>query len=472
MTIGKKLLTACTVLGVLVLAIVGLSMTLVKQLSEQLTASNTHAAKRLELVGDVQGLSGRMRGAVRGILLYSRNGRPDMVTRSSGEFRKFSDSVSRGSEELEALEETDAGRAAARAQRESVAAWQPIVAELQRLSGINAPDSEIDPVLTKSIAAADQLDAATARLKEIEKQASQAIRARGESIESRAIWLTGVAGVLAIVVIGFVVFLVLQVVKELRAMSADLAEGAQQINSASMQVAGSSQSLAQGATEQASALEETSASAEEITSITRQNAQAAQEAARLLTEARGLGDDVAHAVSSMEESIATINRSTAEVAKIIKAVDEIAFQTNILALNAAVEAARAGEAGVGFAVVADEVRNLAQRSTTAAKSTADLITNCVTSAEDGKQRLVALTTAFQRSSEIQRLVEQRAAEIATSSDEQARGVSEIGRALHQMNSVTQSTAAQSEESAAASEEMSSQAQAFNSVVKRLRGMVG
>ena len=162
--------------------------------------------------------------------------------------------------------------------------------------------------------------------------------------------------------IGVAVFLIRTTNKALQTTVAELTEGAQQVVSAAGQVSTSAQALSQGATEQAASLEETSASMEEMASMTRKNAEHSQAAAQLMAEADARVRSSSEALAAMVASMGAIQESSQKVSKIIKTIDEIAFQTNILALNAAVEAARAGEAGMGFAVVADEVRSLAQRS--------------------------------------------------------------------------------------------------------------
>ena len=177
----------------------------------------------------------------------------------------------------------------------------------------------------------------------------------------------------------------------LRGAASKLSAGAEMVVTAAGQMSSSSQSLSQGATEQAASLEETSASMEEMASMTRKNADATNEVVGHLREVDARANESNQALGDMVTSMAGIQDSSRQVAKIIKTIDEIAFQTNILALNAAVEAARAGEAGMGFAVVADEVRNLAQRSAQAAQDTAELIAQSISRAQSGTTSVERLT---------------------------------------------------------------------------------
>jgi methyl-accepting chemotaxis protein/methyl-accepting chemotaxis protein-1 (serine sensor receptor) len=252
----------------------------------------------------------------------------------------------------------------------------------------------------------------------------------------------------------------------------ELADGAQQVTAAATQVSGSAQSLSQGATEQAASLEETSASMEEMASMTRRNAENSQQAAAMMADTETLVQSANGSLDEMVVSMSAIKESSDKVSKIIKTIDEIAFQTNILALNAAVEAARAGEAGMGFAVVADEVRSLAQRSAQAAKDTSALIEESITRASEGHQRVTDVSTSIHAITESASKVKALVDEVSVASSQQAQGIDQVAQAITQMEKVTQTTAATAEESAAASEELSAQAETSMTVVGRLAALVG
>jgi methyl-accepting chemotaxis protein len=252
----------------------------------------------------------------------------------------------------------------------------------------------------------------------------------------------------------------------------ELSESASLVTSASGQVASSSQSLAQGASEQAAALEQTSASGAEMAATTRENSENSHQAAELM-RAVSLSVAVANkTLTDMTASMQQIDSSSGKISKIIKVIDEIAFQTNILALNAAVEAARAGEAGLGFAVVADEVRNLAQRSAEAAKDTAGLIEESVLKSGEGSARLSQVVTSIYAVTEGAAKVRALVDEVESASKGQALGIEQISKAVAQMEEVTQRSAASAEEAASASQELSAQSQAVMAVVNHLQVLVG
>ncbi len=245
----------------------------------------------------------------------------------------------------------------------------------------------------------------------------------------------------------------------------NIREASMQVTTGSQQVASASQSLAQGSTEQASALEEVSASIEEIAEKTRINAAEANNANKLVIEAKEGAVKGNQQMKEMMVAMNEINESSENISKIIKVIDDIAFQTNILALNAAVEAARAGSHGKGFAVVAEEVRNLAAKSAKAANETAELIENSISKVEKGS-RLAEETGAAlaEISANIDTIVE-IISDIASASNVQATAVAQIDQALGQVSVVVQSNSATSEQCAAASEELSNQAM-------RLRELIG
>jgi methyl-accepting chemotaxis protein len=177
-------------------------------------------------------------------------------------------------------------------------------------------------------------------------------------------------------------------------------------------------------------------------------------------------------MQAMNTSMQEIKTSSDEIGKIIKTIDEIAFQTNILALNAAVEAARAGEAGMGFAVVADEVRNLAQRCAQSAKETAVKIEDAISKTAQGVEISTKVTQALQEIVTKVRQVDELVAEVATASKEQSQGITQVNTAVGQMDKVTQSNAANAEESASAAEELNAQAESLKNAVKELQELVG
>lgn len=260
-------------------------------------------------------------------------------------------------------------------------------------------------------------------------------------------------------------------IHSLRALSDSLDNSATQTATAAAALATVSSDLATGSSEQGAAVAETSASLEEMSAMIRSTADNAAQAKDLAAEARDAAEAGARTMTDMNAAMTAIEASSAEVAKIVKDIDEIAFQTNILALNAAVEAARAGEAGAGFAVVADEVRSLAQRSAAAARETAEKIEAAIASSRHGADSCdrvgVSLGEIAGKVTAADRLV----AEIATAAREQSQGIKQIGAAMTQLDRVTQENASRAGHGANAATQLSSQAGVMQESVARLRSLV-
>ena len=268
------------------------------------------------------------------------------------------------------------------------------------------------------------------------------------------------------------ILIVVRTGRILRRVAVALHEGASQVAAAAGQVSAASQTLAGGASEQASSLEETSSSLEEMAGMTRRNAENAERVNEMMTrEAATNFGQINERMVALQKTVTEASHASQETAKIIKTIDEIAFQTNILALNAAVEAARAGEAGMGFAVVAEEVRNLAQRSAQAARETQQLIERSSAKANDTLALYGEVSKLMGLNGEIAQKVSGLVAEVTTASKEQQTGIGQVNTAVSQMDKVTQDNAASAEETASAAEELSAQAVALREAVAELRQLV-
>lgn len=284
--------------------------------------------------------------------------------------------------------------------------------------------------------------------------------------------LLSLVGLTVLTLVALCVSIFATVVRPIRQVMGELQNTGLQLDSASAQLAAANQTLSSGASEQASSVEETSASLEEMSSMIQATADNCQRAKALASETRVVVEGGSRTMVEMVEAMAEIDSSSGQVAKIVKDIDEIAFQTNILALNAAVEAARAGEAGAGFAVVADEVRSLAQRSAAAAKATAHKIEQAIGSTRKGSQCTARVGESLEQISKKMAATDSLVGEIATAAREQAQGIEQVNAAIGQMEKVAQSNAANAEETAAAAAQVEAQGGALNEIVDRLQALAG
>lgn len=282
---------------------------------------------------------------------------------------------------------------------------------------------------------------------------------------------------IVIVIIAFGIAIVLgyilanTITKPILQTSDNLSTSSDNLEKAANQVASASQELSSGASELASSVEEITSSMEELQSIIEANTKNVNEAEILMKEtmqtAKGAQD---HSVE-LQKIMNTIGESSKKIIKINKAIDDIAFQTNILALNAAVEAARAGDVGRGFAVVAEQVKSLAQKSADSARETSDLIDMISQDIEKGASKTDIVVASFNdvvtRAEKVNVLLD----EITRASKEQAKGSNQVTKAISQVNSVVQQLAASSEETASSSEEMLSQVESQREAVMNLNAVV-
>jgi methyl-accepting chemotaxis protein len=257
-----------------------------------------------------------------------------------------------------------------------------------------------------------------------------------------------------------------QTVENLSQMLSEIREAAETIGNAASEISQGNTDLSSRTEQQASSLEETASSMDELTSTVRQNADNARQANTLAAKASDVAVEGGFLIDQVVQTMASINESAQKIADIIGVIDGIAFQTNILALNAAVEAARAGEQGRGFAVVASEVRTLAQRSANAAKDIKSLISDSVSKINNGNElvgksgnTMKEIVMAIKRVNDIM-------SEIAAASAEQSAGLDEVGKAVTEMDEMTQQNAALVEEAAAAAESLMTQAAQLSANVAR------
>jgi len=470
-TIGRRLFTGVGALITLIVAVAVLALWVGRSLEERLVHTNDHTVKQLGLALQIETELERLYATQPALIQAAY-----MNDKSLIEGRKLA--------AAEAISEVNGSLNAFRAEATSDADRQALADLAADLDSWTRANDEV----TRLVAAGNTADAAKAALKngdtnkeksraatdEIVGREQEELQADLETVKARTGSVRNMvfAGVLiALAVAGLAVTSMLSANRTLWRQSQELREGTEHVVAAAGQVATSAQGLSQASTHQAASLQQTSASMEEMASMTRKNAENAIQAAELATDVATQVRNANNALSDMVASMTAIRESSNKVAKIIKVIDEIAFQTNILALNAAVEAARAGEAGMGFAVVAGEVRNLAQRSAQAAKDTASLLEESIARSQEGAGRVEEVALAIASITENVARVKGMVEEVRQASGQQAQGIDQVTQAIAQMESVTQTTAATAEESAAASEELNAQAEQSMAVVRRLERLV-
>jgi methyl-accepting chemotaxis protein len=472
MTIGKKLGFSLGAILALTLGLGFVAWQGVNTLAEQLDQSIHKTAVRLELAQVIGSLAQELAAQNRGAQLAYMNKNEAGAQKFEGKLQSALSRLTQTASQIRPMLTSEEGKRALETITRAQGAWEPLSKQYLTL-GAQQKFAEANVLLNEKMAPllgeiGDGAQILIQKQHDFNDTTAQEAATTTASSRWTVMAVLGIALVIGVIVI----FVLRQISAALRRTVSELGEGAGQVASAASQIASASQSLAAGSSEQAAALEETSASSEEINSMALKNSQNSRSAANLVAQSQQKFIQTNQSLEQMVVAMADINTQSGKISNIIKVIDEIAFQTNILALNAAVEAARAGEAGMGFAVVADEVRNLAQRSAQAAKDTAALIEESIAKSNDGKEKVdqvaLAIRTITKESADVKALVE----EVNQGSQEQTRGIEQVGKALSQMEQVTQKNAANAEQSAAAAEELNAQSEAVNAIVEQLAAMVG
>ena len=472
MTIGKKLNLSFAAMLVLIFGLGGFALMSIRELHAALDETAHRVSRRIELMTDLQNAASSMRIHQRGVVMYTLMQRPDRLAQSIESFRSEYEHAQAILREFRPFIATETGRKSADAIEADLAEWRKEYEDLEQKCRLQQLDERLTTSLDRLVALGQQIHDSTMKVLDVQRSFMASAAAAGDVAATRDISIAVLVLCVALGIGGCTFFGVRHTSGTLQRAAAELSRDAAQISGAAGQISVSAQALAQGASEQAASIEETSASSEEITAMTHKNADDSNEAAKLSMETSEIVREANQTLDQMEASMREINASSDKIGKIIKVIDEIAFQTNILALNAAVEAARAGEAGMGFAVVADEVRNLAHRSAQAAKDTAVLIEESISRSAEGRTKLDEVSRTIHAITEKAEKVKTLVDAVHTSSAEQARGIEQIAKAVSQMEQVTQNAAASAEQAAAAGQELTGQATSLNRVVGKLEEMVG
>jgi len=470
MTISQRLYSAVGGLTVAGLLLAGVSSWNLATLGDELDVAINKEAVKLDLINSIRARSFEMVAEMRATYLWSHLKNDNRVESAISDWRQARKRTDELVKDLRPLLVTEEGRALLAQIEAQIADYDKVATEYMKFAK-QREFSKVGELAPMAGAAANELEKIGVDFRSLQLRLLKAADGRSDTLRSQSIWFNLILVGLLMAAAGFAVFGVRGVNKALRQTIHDLSEGGEQVASASSQIASTSQSLSQGASEQAASLEEISASMEEMTAMAKRNSENSGEATGMMGETASQVERSNVALQEMVHSMSAIKASSEKVAKIIKTIDEIAFQTNILALNAAVEAARAGEAGMGFAVVADEVRNLAQRSAVAAKDTASLIEEAISNSNLGAEKLEMVASSIRGITESAGKVRNLVDEVSESSKQQTVGINQTATAVTQVSQVTQTAAASAEESAAAAEELSAQSQNIRDLVRSLRAMV-
>ena len=363
-------------------------------------------------------------------------------------------------------------RAALEGVERALAAWSELYRQYLDMAG-GGRFADSHTILVEKILPLEAAgEAEASRLNQVQQQSFAAAQESSiETADSNArTMLAIVTG--GMLLVAAVLWITRRATDRLQRLTAELSQQSREVASASNEISGAGRALAEGAREQAGALAEINGTSKRINDAAHENAGHAEQSAKVSQQVGGNLREANGRLSELMTAMKEVKSSSDNVARIIKVIDEIAFQTNILALNAAVEAARAGEAGMGFAVVADEVRNLAQRSAQAAKETSELIAQSILASGHGMEKLGTVTSAFETISQQLQEVTDLAGDVREASTGQAARLSAMTQRIEEVQRVTQGTSDGATRGVNAGEQLNSQAQSLAAIVDRLEAIVG
>ena len=470
-TVTAKIAGAVAIVVGIALISNGVAVSEIRSLGSRLDAVAGHTTRSASIAERIRTAIYEMRFAQRGISLAILEA-PQDLPKAENLFRDSGARIEGMLDELGPLLDDPHDRALVEEMRGKIRKWRALGPEMERLAAAGDTAS-LSRLRTGDVRkTADEIDAAAQQL--IARNSEGLVRAEKEAAftASAAYQVQLVFACVFLLAGGAALVWTRRTGRHIKDLAAHLRAGSRRVADTANQVKSVGASLAEGSQQQAASLEETSACTEQFHAMTRRNLENVSKAAVVMSEVDGQMKAGAAALTDMMASMRLIGESSDEISKIIRAIEEIAFQTNILALNAAVEAARAGQAGMGFAVVADEVRSLAVRSSKAAKDTAGMIDQSVQRARQGSVKLQNLgdliTGMVAGAAHVKGLVD----EVRRASEEQASGMAQISKALVNMEQVTQRTSSVANDGAAAGQSMAEQSRGLASQADELDRLFG
>jgi len=472
LTLGTKLTIGCGLLFAQVLILSLAAVATIGSLGADLRHAQLVSTQKSSMLGQLRASMGAMSAMLKGAVLSYAISDMAQFDWHKQRFEGAAAASKKALTQLRPLLEDVESEQARQALESSHTAIVGYYSDVMRLCA-EQKASEAIALLQKSVAPeVDRVESKAVELNTLEGERNHRDAVATDAKAQRSQWIAWAMVIVSASIGAGVLLVVLRAGSGLRGLAGRLAEGASQLTGVAAEVSSASEASAKGASDQVAELVRTAAASQELAALTRRNTESTAAAAQLVSEVDrkiGSANQILGLMMGSMQDITTVN---SKISQILKAIEEIAFQTNILALNAAVEAARAGHAGLGFAVVADEVRSLARKCAEAAGNTATLIEESTVKSRQGSTTLDDVVRAIREITETAGQVKQLVEGVNRGSQEQTLGIEKISQAFTQIERVSQASAAGAEQSASASQALDAQSRAMGSVVIELRSLVG